>query len=255
MNGRRVRRRGGDHHRVVHGAVLPQGLHGVGHRRALLADGHVDALHVLALLVQDRVHGDGGLTGLAVADDELPLAPADGDHGVDGLDAGLQRLVHGLAAHDARRLDLDPAVDAAHDRALAVDRFAQRVDHAAEQGVAHGDGEDAAGRADGLALLDAVGVPQDDGADRLLVQVEGQADRAVLELQQLVDRGVGQAGYSGDAVAHLGDPADGLGLQRGLEALQVLRERGGDVRCGDGQLCHGRPSSSLLRRRVITGGS
>ena len=232
-----------DDDRVVHGAVLAQRLDGVGHRRALLADGHVDALHVLTLLVQDRVDGDGRLAGLAVADDQLTLAPADRDHGVDGLDASLQRLVHGLAAHDAGRLDLDPALDAAHDRALAVHRLAERVDHPAEQRVADGHRQDAAGRADRLALLDAVGLAEHDGADRLLVEVQRQPDRAVLELEQLVDRGVGEAGHAGDAVADLGDAPDGLGLQRGLEALEALGEGGGDVVCGDGQLGHGRPSS------------
>ncbi len=181
--GRQVLERGGiggwrrHHHRVLHGPVLPEGLHGVGHRRALLPDGHVDALHALALLVQDRVHGHRGLAGLAVADDQLALAPADGDHGVDGLDPGLQRLVHGLAAHDARRLDLHPAVDTADDGPLAVDRLAEGVDHAAQHGVADKDGQDAAGRPDRLSLLDALGLTQDDGADRRLLQVQGQARR------------------------------------------------------------------------------
>ena len=72
-----------------------------GDGRALLADRDVDAAHLLlrvagvpgALLVHDRVDGDGGLAGLAVADDQLALAAADRDHRVDGLDPGLQRLM------------------------------------------------------------------------------------------------------------------------------------------------------------------
>ena len=40
---------------------------------------------------------DGGLAGLPVADDQLALAAADGGHGVDGLDAGLHRLLDRLA--------------------------------------------------------------------------------------------------------------------------------------------------------------
>ena len=50
------------------------------------------------------VDRDGGLAGLAVADDQLALAAADGDQRVDGLEAGLHRLVHRLARNDARRL-------------------------------------------------------------------------------------------------------------------------------------------------------
>ena len=109
LNGRRLRRRRSHHDRVVHGAVGLQGGHGLRHRRALLADGDVDALHALALLVDDRVDGDGGLARLAVADDQLALAPADRGHGVDGLDPRLEGLLHRLAGHDARRLHLEAA--------------------------------------------------------------------------------------------------------------------------------------------------
>ena len=40
------------------------------------------------LLVQDGIGGNGGLAGLAVADDQLTLATADGEHRVDGQNAG-----------------------------------------------------------------------------------------------------------------------------------------------------------------------
>ena len=61
----------------------------------------------------------------------------------------------------------------------------------------------------GLALLDvADAVAEDHGADRLLVEVEGEADGAALELEQLVDADVGQARHAGDAVADLEDAAD-----------------------------------------------
>ena len=72
---------------------LFQGLHHLGHGAGLLADGHIDADHVLSLLVEDGVQGDGRLAGLPVADNQLPLAPADGEHGVDGQHAGLHGLV------------------------------------------------------------------------------------------------------------------------------------------------------------------
>ena len=91
------------------------------------------------------------------------------------------------------RLHLHAAGLGGVDRALAVDRLAQRVDHAAEQGVADRDGLDAAGRLDRLLLLEAVDLAEDDGTDGVLVEVQGEAERAVLELEQLVDRGAGEA--------------------------------------------------------------
>src|SRR5439155_22629476 len=100
----------------------PRRLDGLRDGGALLADGDVDALHALAALVDDRVDREGGLAGLAVADDQLALAAAHRRHGVDDLDPGLQRLVHRLARHDAGRLHLETPGVVGCDRALAVDR-------------------------------------------------------------------------------------------------------------------------------------
>jgi hypothetical protein len=94
------------------------------------------------------------------------------------------------------------------DRALAVQRLAQRPDHAAEEAVADGHGQDLAGAADLLALLDLVELAEDDDADLADVQVERQAPDAVLELEQLVGHGRGQPLDPGDAVTALGDGAD-----------------------------------------------
>ena len=61
------------------------------------------------------------------------------------------------------------------------------------------------------ALLDLGGrlaVAQDHGADRVLVEVEREAEGAALELEQLVHADVGQARHAGDAVADLEHAAD-----------------------------------------------
>ena len=73
----------------------------------LLPDRHIEAVDVLALLVQDGVHGDGGLAGLAVADDEFSLASAYRDHRVNGLDACRERFLDRLPVDDAGRAGFD----------------------------------------------------------------------------------------------------------------------------------------------------
>src|SRR5581483_4635874 len=81
-------------------------------RRSLLANGDINTIDgidsarrglrsVCITLVDDRIDSDRGLTRLAIADNELALAAADRDHAVDSLDAGLERLFHGLPLHDA----------------------------------------------------------------------------------------------------------------------------------------------------------
>src|SRR6185312_14447505 len=94
--------------------------------------GLVTALPVVAL-VDDRVECNSRLAGLPVADDQLTLPTADGGHGVDCLEAGLQRLLHGLALDDRRRLHLERTALGGGDVALAVERTAEGVDHATEE--------------------------------------------------------------------------------------------------------------------------
>ena len=238
MNGAGSEAGRGDDDGVVERTVLGEGRDGLGDRRALLADGDVDALHAGSALVDDRVGGDGRLAGLAVADDELALAAPDRRHGVDDLYAGLERLGHRLARDDARRLDLEAALGGVAERALAVDRLAERVHDSAQEGVAHRHRQDPARRTHDLAFVQAVHVAEHDGSDGLLVEVEGQPDDPVLELEQLVDRRPGQAGDPGDAVADLGDPADLLDLDPGGELGDVSRQRGCDVFGVDHELRH-----------------
>ena len=211
-----------------------------GDGRALLADGDVDAADLLLrvaglpvrLLVDDRVDRDRRLAGLAVADDQLALAAADGDHRVDGLDAGLQRLLDALALHHARGLQLERAALGGLDGAEAVDRLAQRVDHAAEVVVADGDGEDLAGAADLHALLDALEVTEHDDADLVLVEVQREAAGAVAEDDELVRHDVRQALDVRDAVGGVGDGADlgRRGRLRGRRRRRTPRARHGSHR-------------------------
>jgi len=208
LQGRQLGCRCRHHDGVAHGTGLGEALHEVCHGRALLADSDVDADDVLALLVDDGIGRDGGLAGLAVADDELTLAAADGDHGVDGLDAGLQRLLDGLALDDAGSRALDGAELRRLDGACAVDGLAQCVDDTADQCLAHRDGHDLAGALDSAALFDSdVGAQQNDG-DGVLLEVLGHAVLAVLKLEQLACHALFQTAGAGDAVAHQNDRAD-----------------------------------------------
>lgn len=90
------------------------------------------------------------------------LALADRDHRVDGLDAGLHRLGDGLTLGDAGGDDVDLAELRGVDRAQAVDRAAERIDDAAEHGLADGHFEQAAGGLDHVAFLDGLVIAVDD---------------------------------------------------------------------------------------------
>ena len=146
--------RGHDDDRVLHRAVVIEGLDQVGDSGALLSDGDIDADHVTALLVDDRVDGDGGFAGLAVTDDQLALSAADGDHRVDRFQPGLDGFSDRAAVDHTGCQALDGEMRFGFDWSLAIHRAAQCVDDAADQVLADRHGNNAAGAADFVAFLE-----------------------------------------------------------------------------------------------------
>jgi hypothetical protein len=158
---------------------------------------------------------------------------------VDGLDAGLQRLLDRLPLHDRRRLQLKGAQRGVLDRAKAVERLAERTDHAAEERVPDRDREDLASPLDLLALFDLGELAKDDDTDLAHVQVQREAADAVLELEKLVRHGRRQTLDPRDAVAGLDDRADLFALDAlGLILFDEPRQRVADLIRPDCQLRH-----------------
>src|SRR5690606_16487951 len=172
---------------------------------------------------------------------------ADRNHRVDRLDAGLQRLVHRLAADDARRLHLDLAELRGFDRAAAVDRLAERVNHAAEHGLAHRDLGDAAGALDLVALADLLVRTHHRDADVVLLEVENEAANAVRELDELARHHLGQAVHAGDTIADREHGADLGDLDLLLELTNFVLENAADLVRPD---LHGLSLQIAPRRRV-----
>ena len=119
-----------------------------------------------------------------------------------GSCTGLRPVMPGAWISMRRLLDVD-------ERALAVDRLAQGVDDAAEQAVADGHREDAAGGLDRLALLDAATTSPSttapiDSSSRFSARPSVPSSNS----SSSFTAGVGQARHAGDAVADLEDAPD-----------------------------------------------
>jgi len=229
LQGRRIGGGGRNDDRLVEDAMLEQRLPDGGNRRGLLADGDVDADHVGLALVDDGIDRNGRLARLAVADDELALASSDRHHGVNGHETRLDRLADRLACHDARGLELDRTTMRGIDGPKAVDWLTQRVDDAAEHGVARRYVHDMTGGTALVTFLDGIRVPKEDGPYRLLVQVLGKAVYAATgggarELQQLAGHGRTKAGHAGDAVADLADLGGLLLVDRCPDGAELVEQ-------------------------------
>src|SRR5260370_921846 len=137
-----------------------------------------------------------------------PPAAPEWEHRVEGLEAGLPRLLDRAAIDDTRRVPLDRAELLRRDRALAVHGLAERVHHAAHQRLAAGDLGDAVGALDGVAFLDGAVLAEEDGPDVVLLEVEDHADNVPGELQQLAGHRLLEPVDACDAVPGLDDAAD-----------------------------------------------
>src|ERR1700726_2662449 len=241
LHRRRIGRGGRDDDRIFQRALLLQHLDELGNRRPLLADRDIDAIEldllvglgVERLLVQDGVERDRGLAGLAIADDQFALAAADRDQRIDRLEAGRHRLVDRFARGDAGRLDVDTAALRRLDRTLAVDRIAERIDHAAEQALANRRVDDGAGALDGLAFHDLAVGAEDHDADVVGLQVQRHAAGAVLELDHLAGLDVVETVDAGDAIADRQHLSDFGNFSLLAEILDLVLENRGNLRGAD----------------------
>ena len=98
---------------------------------------------------------------------------------------GLHRLRHRLAPDDAGRDLLDDVGFLRVDRALAVDRLAERVDDAADQLGADRHFENAARALDGVAFGDVLVLAEHHRADRIALEVQREAERVARKLEHL----------------------------------------------------------------------
>ena len=246
MIGGRIRSRGGHHDGVLHGAGLFELGDDAGDVRLLLTDGDVDVvdrtevlgagiLLIDAGLIDHRVHADRGLAGRTVTDDQFALTTADGNHRVDGHDAGLERLAHRFALHNARGDFLDRIESSGLDGSLAVQGAAQNVNDAAQQTFADGHRQQLAGGLHLAALMETGVVTHDDGTDLGLFEVQGEADDAIAKVEHLVGHAVGKAFDLADTVGDFTDLANVLARHRSLGTSDLglnFLEQGTHVVCG-----------------------
>src|SRR5574337_529834 len=214
---------------VGHSPGLFQRLDHLGDGGPLLTDRHIDTEDVFTLLVDNGVDGDCRLAGLPVADDQLALSPSDRNHGIDGLDASLKRLLNRSAVYHPGGQPLNGPKLFSVDRSLAVDRQAQSVYHSPYQRLAHRHRGDPARPLDQITLLDRFSLAQQDRADVILLKVQHHAEDVVRKLQKLAGHGLLQAVDTSNPVARLDDGADLRDINKRLVPGQLLLDNFGDL--------------------------
>jgi hypothetical protein len=110
-------------------------------------------------------------------------------------------------------------VDIGLDRALPVQGKAEGVDDPSDQGRPGRNFHDPVGPADQVAFADEMAFAQQDGADAVLLQVQGQAEDIAGKSQELVGHDPVQAVNAGDPVPDRDDRPDLPDIDLHLQAL------------------------------------
>jgi hypothetical protein len=184
-------------------------------------------------LIDDRIDGDGGLAGLPVTDDQFTLPAANGNHGVDGLDARLQGFAHRLTCIHPRCRDFYAGRERRFDRALSVDRLPNRVDHTTEQCFANWNLRNTSRALDRIAFLDPHVIAHEHGADVVFFKVQRDPVESAGEFEHFTSHGAVEAIDLGNPVSDLNDRAGLLDIDLFVEAFDFLFDNRTDFFCLD----------------------
>ena len=113
-----------------------------------MADAAVKADDTLVPLIEDGIQGNGGLAGLAVPQNEFPLAATDGNQGIHDLEAGLERDRHRGPVHNGGGIPFHRQAGHGLNRPQVIQGTPQTVHHPAQEGFAHGHVQDPPGALD-----------------------------------------------------------------------------------------------------------
>ncbi len=182
-------------------------------------------------MVNNRIDGDSGFTGLTVTDNQFPLAAADRSHRVNGLDPGLQRLIHRLALHYIRGTGFYRPGFLRIALPLAVNRPAQTINHPANQSFANRHLYNFACTLDQVAFPDSfirVICAKDHHSHAIFFQVKHHPHNIVRELHQLTHHYIVEPINTGDRIPNLDNRSDRFGTQPGFVFFQLFFNYGGN---------------------------
>ena len=165
----------------------------------------------MAGLVDHRVECDCRLTGLAITNDELALAPTNREHRIDAHNTSHQWLVHALAAHHTNRLTLYQATLRGSNSWATIKWLTERVHHAAKQLLTNRHTQDLALELNAVASSHTLVAAKQHSTNFIFHQVEGKCLNDTcfgLDLEHLAIASVAQAMYPGHTITHSGHDTD-----------------------------------------------
>ena len=173
------------------------------HGGSFLPYGNINTFYPLAFLVNNRIYRNRRLTCLPVADDQLSLSPSDRNHGVDRLNARLQRRINPFSRNNAGCDSFYFTVFICLYRSFPVNRLTKSVYNAAQHRIPYRNLYHTARSLYGIAFIDILLAAQKNRANIVLFQIQHHTVYFAGELKQLSLHGIFKAMYAGDTVCNL----------------------------------------------------
>src|SRR3989344_2497554 len=219
---RRVRCPGYHYRRIFHRPRFAQFGHNARHLGFFLPGGYIDTDDILALLVDDGIDSDSCFSRLAIADDEFALSAADRDEGIDGLDAGLYRLIDRLAGNDAPGDFLYRVKCRCVDFSLAIDRHTERRKDAADDILSDWHGKDFPRAFDDHPFADIIRFSHKHHAHFPLFEILCHAECPVLEFHHFRRHHLRQSSHPCHAIAYFEHHSDSFRLRLMMKISNML---------------------------------
>ena len=131
-----------------------------------MPNGNINAVNGISffeivLLIYDGIDSDSGFTGLPVANNQLTLATANGDHGINSFQACLEWFFNRLTKNNPGGFPLEWHLETfARNGSFTVKGFAQGIDNPAQNAFACHNGSNAVLAFNGVTFPYSFGKPQ-----------------------------------------------------------------------------------------------
>jgi hypothetical protein len=158
-------------------------------------------------LVQHGVQGNGGLSGLTIANDQFTLATANRHHGVDRFKASLDRLVDGSSRENTGGFELGTASLGGLNWAFAINGLTEGVNNTTKHGLANRNIDNLASPLHGFTFFDKTIGTEKHHTDLAGFQVHAHSLDARREFDQLLSLDIAHAMDTGDTVTDGQDTA------------------------------------------------
>ena len=114
-----------------------QSRYNLSYCRSFLSDCNIDTDYIFAFLVQNGIQCNRSLTCLSVTDDQLTLATADREHGVNRKNTCFQRNCYRFSVNNSRCRILYRTIPVCLDLTFTIDRRSQSVYDPSDKSVTY----------------------------------------------------------------------------------------------------------------------